>query len=66
MKSAALAPETAMLLTVKAALPLLVRVTACAALGVPTDCDANVSEAGASVTAGFPALAVPVPERETC
>jgi hypothetical protein len=47
---------------VSAALPLFVKVTVCAALVLPTFCDANVSDAGASVTAGALAAA-PVPAR---
>jgi hypothetical protein len=44
------------------ALPLLVSVTLCAELAVPTVCDENVRRVGARVTAGAVAAA-PVPDR---
>ena len=61
IKSPALVPVMARLEIVKAALPVLVRVTACAVLVVPTDWLPKERLAGARLTAG----AVPVPVRLT-
>ncbi len=41
-------PAITRLLIVRAALPVLLKVTACAELGVPTSCDPKVSDAGES------------------
>ena len=48
------------------ALPLLVSVTLCAELAVPTVCDENVRLAGARVTAGAFAAAPVPPKGKTC
>ena len=60
-KSPALTPESPMLVTVKAPLPELVRVTVCAVLAVPTDWLPKARLEGETLTAD----AVPVPERGT-
>ena len=52
-KSPALAPETAMLVMLKAAVPELVRVTVCAALVVATAWPANVRLVGDRLATGF-------------
>src|SRR4051812_15911532 len=54
-----LVPPRLMPAIARGAVPLLVRVTACAALVLPTACPAKVKLVGLSVTAG----AVPVPPR---
>ena len=60
-KSAALAPETAMLLIDNALLPVLSSVTARVGLPVPIAWSPKLNEAGARVTAGVEtAMAVPV------
>ena len=64
VKSLALAPVTARLVTLKTALPLLVSVTVCAALVVPTDWLAKARLAGERLTPAAAVLA-PVPERPT-
>jgi hypothetical protein len=63
-KSPALAPVMLTPVIVSAAVPLFVNVTACMPLVLPTFCEANVSDTGASVTAGVFAAA-PVPARPT-
>ena len=62
--SAASAPEIPMLVTLIAALPVLLRITGKAALVVLTVCEGNVSEAGERLATGF-VLAAPVPSRAT-
>ena len=52
VKSAASTPVTLMLVMLSVAVPLLVRITVCAALVVDTNCSANVRLAGDSVTNG--------------
>lgn len=59
-KSPALAPETATALTVSAAVPVLVTVTVCAGLVLPTSCPANAAGVERPATG-----AVPVPFRLT-
>ena len=64
VKSLALAPVTARLVTLKPALPVLVSVTACVELEVPTDWLAKARLAGERLTPAAAVLA-PVPERPT-
>ena len=54
-------PLTAMLVMVRAEVPVLVRVTLCGLLLVPTAWEANVKEVGERLTTGPP----PVPVRLT-
>ena len=59
----ALVPVTARLVILKVALPVLVRVRVCAALGAPRDWLEKARLAGERLTTG--AVLVPVPERLT-
>jgi len=56
-----LVPVSARLVMLKVALPVLLRVTVCAVLGVATDCLPKARLVGESPSTG----AVPVPERLT-
>ena len=64
VKSDALAPEIPILAKVRGALPVLLSVTAMAALVVLTVCDGNVTDAG-EIDATGAAIAAPVPLRVT-